>query len=289
MKRGTDYTVSYDNNIDVGTATATITGIGNFTGTTTVSFKIVKGTSKITVSAISNQTFTGTEITPAVSVQEGTKKLTKDVDYKVSYADNINVGTATVTVTGIGSYEGIARKTFRIVSRPIKEVSVEKIDAQQYTGKELTPKLNLTYNGKTLTENVDYVAVYSSNIEPGNGVVKIQGKGNFSGQRTAVFKIKKNSQSANSGDNQNDNKDETVHTTKMTLSKIRVTLKKGETYRLKVTVNAGSVDKITFTSSNKKVATVSKNGVIKAKKAGRARITVKSGKRTKWCRVIVKK
>ena len=293
LKRGTDYTVSYDNNIDVGTATATITGIGNFMGTTAVSFKIVKGTSKIKVSAISNQTFTGTEITPAVYVQEGTKKLTKDVDYKVSYANNINVGAATVTVTGIGSYDGTARKTFRIVSRPIKEVSVEKIDAQEYTGKELTPKLNLTYNGKTLTDNVDYVAVYSSNIEPGNGVVKVQGKGNFSGQRTVVFKIKENSQSSNSGnnqnDNKNDNKDETVHTTKMTLNKIRVTLKKGKTYHLKVTVNAGSVDKITFTSSDKKVATVSKNGVIKAKKAGRARITVKSGKRTKWCWVIVKK
>lgn len=293
LKRGTDYTVSYDNNIDVGTATATITGIGNFMGTTAVSFKIVKGTSKIKVSAISNQTFTGVEITPEVSVKEGTKKLTKDVDYKVSYANNINVGIATVTVTGIGSYDGTARKTFRIVSRPLKEVSVEKIDAQEYTGKELTPKLNLTYNGKTLTDNVDYVAVYSSNIEPGNGVVKVQGKGNFSGQRTVVFKIKENSQSSNSGnnqnDNKNDNKDETVHTTKMTLNKIRVTLKKGKTYHLKVTVNAGSVDKITFTSSDKKVATVSKNGVIKAKKAGRARITVKSGKRTKWCWVIVKK
>lgn len=293
LKRGTDYTVSYDNNIDVGTATATITGIGNFMGTTAVSFKIVKGTSKIKVSAISNQTFTGVEITPEVSVKEGTKKLTKDVDYKVSYANNINVGIATVTVTGIGSYDGTARKTFRIVSRPLKEVSVEKIDAQEYTGKELTPKLNLTYNGKTLTDNVDYVAVYSSNIEPGNGVVKVQGKGNFSGQRTVVFKIKENSQSSNSGDNQNDNKndnkDETVHTTKMTLNKIRVTLKKGKTYHLKVTVNVGSVDKITFTSSDKKVATVSKNGVIKAKKAGRARITVKSGKRTKWCWIIVKK
>lgn len=304
LKKGTDYTVSYDNNINVGTATATITGIGNFTGTTTVSFKIVESTVKITVGMISDQTFTGAEITPAVSVRKGTKKLTKDVDYKVSYADNINVGIATVTVTGIGSYEGTASKTFRIVSRPIKEVSVETIDTQEYTGKKLTPKLKLTYNGKTLTEKVDYVAVYSSNIGPGNGVVKIQGKGNFSGQRTEVFKIIENKQSANRGDNQNDkkgdnqndnkddkkddNKDETVHTTKMTLSKIRVTLKKGKTYRLKVTVNAGSVDKITFTSSNKKVAKVSKNGVIKAKKAGKARITVKSGKRTKCCRVIVK-
>lgn len=60
--------------------------------------------------------------------------------------------------------------TFRITSRSIGEVTVEKIDDQKYTGQELTPKLNLTYKGKLLTENVDYVAVYSNNIEPENGV-----------------------------------------------------------------------------------------------------------------------
>ena len=75
----------------------------------------------------------------------------------------------------------------------------------------------------------------------------------------------------------------------MKLEKIKVTLKEGKTYRLKVTVNAGSTDRITFTSSNKKIATVSKNGVIRAKKAGIARIKVKSGNKTKWCKVVVKK
>ena len=293
LKKGTDYTISYNNNINIGTATATITGIGNFTGTAVVTFNIVAKTSKIVMGKISDRIYTGTAITPSVYVREGTKTLKKDVDYKVSYTNNINAGTATVTITGIGSYEGTVSGTFQITARSIRGVTVNKIDAQEYTGQGLTPKLNLTYQGKLLTENVDYVAVYSNNIEPGNAVVNIQGKGNFSGQRTVVFRILKNRQPAdsdnNSDDENNDTQDETVHTTTMKLKKIKVTLKEGKTYRLKVTVNAGSTDRITFTSSNKKIATVSKNGVIRAKKAGIARIKVKSGNKTKWCRVVVKK
>ena len=299
LKKGTDYTISYNNNINVGTATATITGTGNFTGTTTVTFNIVTKTSKIVIGKISDRTYTGKAITPSVYVREGTKTLKKDVDYKVSYTNNINAGTATVTITGIGSYEGTASKTFQITSRSLREVTIRKIDAQEYTGQGLTPKLTLIYNGKTLTENVDYVAVYSNNIEPGNAVVSIQGKGNFSGQRTEVFRILKNRQPVDSDDQNNDDKnddsqnndtqDETVHTTTMKLEKIKVTLKEGKACRLKVKVNAGSTDRITFTSSNKKIATVSKNGVIRGKKAGVARITVKSGNKTKWCKVVVKK
>lgn len=52
-------------------------------------------------------------------------------------------------------------------------------------------------------------------------------------------------------------------------------------YRLKVKVNAGSNDRISYKSSNKKIAVVSKKGVIRAKKAGKVSITVKSGNITK--------
>ena len=83
--------------------------------------------------------------------------------------------------------------------------------------------------------------------------------------------------------------DEVVHTTKIKLSKSKVTLKVGKTYRLKAFVDAGSVDKISFKSSNKKVATVSSKGLIKAKKAGSALITVTSGNKKKTCKVVVKK
>ena len=83
--------------------------------------------------------------------------------------------------------------------------------------------------------------------------------------------------------------DEIVHNTKIKLSKSKVTLKVGKTCRLKATVDAGSVDKITFKSSKKKVATVSSKGLIKAKRAGTATITVRSENKKRVCKVIVKK
>lgn len=60
-------------------------------------------------------------------------------------------------------------------------------------------------------------------------------------------------------------------------------------YRLKVKVNAGSNDRISYKSSNKKIAVVSQKGVIRAKKAGNVSITVKSGNITKLYVLVVKK
>jgi len=51
----------------------------------------------------------------------------KNADYTVSYSNNINAGTATVTITGIDFYEGTTGTTFRITSRSIGEVTVGKM------------------------------------------------------------------------------------------------------------------------------------------------------------------
>lgn len=53
--------------------------------------------------------------------------LTKKADYTVSYSNNINAGTVTVTIMERGSYEGTTGTTFQITSRSIREVTVEKI------------------------------------------------------------------------------------------------------------------------------------------------------------------
>lgn len=53
--------------------------------------------------------------------------LAKNADYTVSYSNNINAGTATVTIMEIGSYEGTTGTTFQITSRSMGEVTVEKI------------------------------------------------------------------------------------------------------------------------------------------------------------------
>ena len=291
LTKNVDYTVSYSNNIKVGTASVKITGKGSYKGSYTVNFKILPcAISKAGIRKIIDQRYNGNEIKPSVSLTYKYKTLKKGTDYTVSYSNNINAGTATVTITGIGSYEGTASTTFQIKPRSLREVTARKISTQEYTGQEITPKLNLTYKGKTLTENVDYVAVYSNNIEPGKGVVNIQGKGNFSEQRKLVFSIQRKNKPVEKEDEEEDDDDqeEIIHTKTMKLSKTQIALKKGKTYRLKVKVNAGSTDSISFKSSNKKIATVSKKGVIKAKKAGKVRITVKSGNITRRCVVVVK-
>lgn len=53
--------------------------------------------------------------------------LTKNADYTVSYSNNINAGSVTVTIMEIGSYEGTTGTTFQITSRSIGEITVEKI------------------------------------------------------------------------------------------------------------------------------------------------------------------
>lgn len=53
--------------------------------------------------------------------------LTQNADYTVSYSNNINAGTATVTIMEIGSYEGTTGTTFQNKSRSIGEITVEKI------------------------------------------------------------------------------------------------------------------------------------------------------------------
>lgn len=70
----------------------------------------------------------------------------------------------------------------------------------------------------------------------------------------------------------------------------KITIKKGQTYKLSPSIQPiTSPDKAKYSSANKKVATVSGKGVIKGKKAGKAKITVKAGKKKVTCTVVVTK
>jgi hypothetical protein len=100
-----DFTVTYENNKNAGEATVTVTGIGDYEGTITTTFTIQKAQIG-SVSAISAKTYTGKAIKPKVKVSKGT--------YKVSYKNNKNVGTATVTVTGTKNYTGTKKVSFKI-------------------------------------------------------------------------------------------------------------------------------------------------------------------------------
>ena len=112
----TDYTVSYENNINAGTAKIIITGIGDhFTGSTEKTFTINSAEiSGCTFAPIADVTYNTKAHTPEVTVAISGRTLEADKDYTVSYASNIIAGTATVTVTGKGNFTGTASKTFTI-------------------------------------------------------------------------------------------------------------------------------------------------------------------------------
>lgn len=213
LKEGTDYTVSYSNNKNAGTATAKVTGKGNFSGSKKVYFKIVGTTtssivtmSKVTVKSIPNQKYTGKYIEPDVTVTYNGEELNEGTDYTVSYSNNKKVGYAQVKVTGKGIYSGSKTVSFRIVSNEsssyydddisISKTTVSTILNQAYTGKYIEPDVTVRYDGEKLEEGTDYTLSYSNNKNVGTAKVTIKGKGNFYGSKTVTFKIVKSSNSS---------------------------------------------------------------------------------------------
>ena len=190
LKKDTDYTLSYSNNINAGTATITITGKGNFTGTTSKTFSIsARAMSDTSVANISSQTYTGNVISPLPTITYNNKTLKKDTDYTLSYSNNINAGTATITITGKGNFTGTTSKTFSISARAMSDTSVANISSQTYTGNVISPLPTITYNNKTLKKDTDYTLSYSNNINAGTATITITGKGNFTGMTSMTFII----------------------------------------------------------------------------------------------------
>lgn len=191
LTEGTDYTLDYENNVSQGTATITITGKGWYTGDKAVTFDIAKDFSAATVikGLAAAYTYTGTEITPSVLVEEHGTVLSNGTDYRVTYSNNVDVGTATVTVTGINHYGGTASATFKIVAQNIGRATPSKIADQIYDGTEKTPSVSATSNGVTLKAGIDYTIVHVDNKNPGKASVALKGTGNYTGTLTVNYNI----------------------------------------------------------------------------------------------------
>ena len=190
LREGTDYTLSYKNNVNVGTASVIVTGKGNYTGTITKTFAIAKRSISGATVSVANQTYTGKALTPKPTVKVGATTLREGTDYSLSYANNVSAGVdrASVTVTGKGNYAGTATKKFTIAQRPVSAATVT-VAAQTYTGKALTPKPTVKVGSTTLREGTDYTLSYGGNVNVGTGSVTVVGKGNYTGSRKATFRI----------------------------------------------------------------------------------------------------
>lgn len=143
------------------------------------------------ISPIANQTYTGKEILPDFTVTASGKRLTKDVDYEVFYKNNVEAGTASITVVGKGNYSIFAALAkFAILRRDLSDdVLVSNVLPQTANKNGVEPELALSCGDYILQKDVDYTVVYENNSEPGTATATVTGIGNFKGSKTLSFTI----------------------------------------------------------------------------------------------------
>ncbi len=194
LQKDVDYTVSYLNNIEAGEGKATITFQGNYTGTKTISFRILPKSANgciVTLSQLDDYTYSGSPLTPGVTVMDGENPLTLDTDYTIAYTNNTNAGTATVTVIFKGNYTGSIAKTFEILPIIIEDAVIADIESQVYNGSEIIPTLVVsTIDGSmTFRETEDYVVTGTDNKNAGTATIIVTFKGNYKGTVETTFQI----------------------------------------------------------------------------------------------------
>lgn len=169
LTNGQDYSVEYQNNINAGTAKATIKGKGIFTGSIKTSFEIYKASIEEASVALKDEEYTGKKISPSLTVMLNGVMLYQGEDYTLTCSNHVNVGEARAKLAGKGNYQGNLDCTFKIIPAPIKKVQVTPSDLQ----------FSVSYNDQ-LKEGVDYIlandrsSLYLIGIGKFTGVRKIR-------------------------------------------------------------------------------------------------------------------
>ena len=182
LVKDVDYVVKYENNIEKGMATVVVSGIGNYSGVVKQTFNINKhSVYSFTVFSETEMTATydGTPLKPEMEVYFGTEILTEGVDYRVVLENNINAGTATVTIIGMGMYDGERSYDFTILPCEITENDISITGDMVYNGTAVEPEITIVKNGEALVKGVDYTVTYSNNNSAGTGTATIRGIGNY--------------------------------------------------------------------------------------------------------------
>ncbi|MCR5672006.1 MAG: chitobiase/beta-hexosaminidase C-terminal domain-containing protein, partial [Butyrivibrio sp.] len=215
LTAGTDYTVKYSNNVnastDKATAIITVTGKGNYTGSRKVPFNIMplslgtagKNSESVVISDVSKE-YNGkiqklkttvlyriNDTDEYITLKEG-KDFTYDYSRVAAAANDY-----TVKVVGKGNYTGEATFIESIFEKgtrtDISKLKVKSIKAQNATGEEIEPELEITDSAKgyILVNHEDYEAEYFNNVAAGTATVVITGTGDsYTGTKTLTFKIK---------------------------------------------------------------------------------------------------
>ena len=262
LVKDVDYVLQYADNTALGTATVTVSGIGNFTAQKTLSFEIIpRSIETFRFDTLPDRTYTGSPITVPTSdvrctVTGGTSG--EDFSFRLygtdctfSYENNINAGEATLIITGKGNFEGVQRLKVRILPEDINTAGFVAPADVPYTGEAVESLPTVTYKGVTLQKDVDYVLRYSNNVKLGTATVLVCGIGNFTGQKVLSFKV----------------------TAELSIDKTTLKVRYRGKAALHVTVDPEGACDLIWSSSNPSVVSVDQNGNLVGRAKGTAVIT----------------
>ena len=205
LVEGTDYTVTWENNTNTGTATVTLKAAGSkYAGQVSKTFKINAGISSatITLNGVSNLTYTGAAQAPtSFVVKVGDATLVKDTHYTVSYSNSnsgdtnptTNAGTVTVTFTGVAAegYSGTATATYTIAPKAVTAAQiVETLSATNpvYSGTIVYPEITSATAATLPVAAADYELTNGS-TNAGAATATLTLKRNFTGSKTINYTI----------------------------------------------------------------------------------------------------
>ena len=270
------------------------------------------------ISDIPASCYNGMEIKPTFTVKYQDELLTENADYTVSWKNNVNIGTATAVITGIGKFFGTKEISYVIEAhrwngamKTVKEPTVlvygraerkctvcGKTESKQLA--KLSPKMKVNVSSIVLKTGQSTTKVKVTGLAKGdriaswtsgnNKIVTVNSSGKIrAGKKTGNAKISVKLQSGLQKQIAVKVQKTPVKTTKIQGIQKKITLRKKKSCTLVPQIlPITSVEKITFTSSNKKVATVTSKGRVTAKKKGTAVITVKAGKIKVKCKITVR-
>ena len=157
-----------------------------------VDFSKIMAEAQVTVDQIAFE-YDGSSHEPNIlQVTLGGSPLVKDANYTVACANNVNVGEATLTLSGIAPYIGTYTTNFTITAKSIVNSSVTVESPIVYTGSEICPIPTVTdeERGVQLVKDSDYTLTWANNVDVGEADVTVTGMGNYKDEVTVHFTIK---------------------------------------------------------------------------------------------------
>ncbi len=188
-----DYTLSYQNNVEIGTASVTINGKGKYVGKKTVTFTIDNYTPII--EGYDGDYDGKTHFVNVSNYKPGTEVLYSldNENWSTNRPERIDVGDTKVWYKAINGDDKVISGSahIKIKHKNISQCHFSEIGTQVYTGKAIVVNLVIKNGNVVLNRGIDYRLNYKNNTTAGKATIEVEGLDNYTGKKIVSFTIKK--------------------------------------------------------------------------------------------------